>query len=344
MFLSQIINTKSLTIKMAFEKKQDFLSKKIIPFDPKNGGNVESLLESLQNCGFQGKNLGRGLEVLYKMVTDERILTVMTLSGAMVPAGMGELICNLLEHKLIDVLISTGANIIHDLVDAFSDVGHYVGSSEVDDEELFENRINRIYDVFLPEENYQKAENNILRLIRDLFPKKEVDIPPSKLYYELGKKITRRCILSVAADKKVPIFTPAFSDSEFALNLIKYSAREGFSFHLDILKDVLNFADIIRHAKEYGTFIIGGGVPRNWAQQVFPLLDQLDKIETMGYNYSVRIHTGMEYDGGLSGCTISESKSWGKYSLDSKYVSIWCDATIALPLLVTGLLQRLNLV
>jgi deoxyhypusine synthase len=120
--------------------------------------------------------------------------------------------------------------------------------------------------------------------------------------------------------------------------------REGYQFQFDILKDVLKFADIIRNSEEYGTIIIGGGVPRNWAQQVFPLLDQLDKIETMGYNYSVRIHTAAEFDGGLSGCTISESKSWGKYSLDSRYVSVWCDATIALPILISGLLQKLNII
>ena len=130
----------------------------------------------------------------------------------------------------------------------------------------------------------------------------------------------------------------------FALNLIKYTVREGYNFEFDILEDVQNFAKIIRKSKEYGTFIIGGGVPRNWAQQVFPLLDQIDEIETLGYNYSVRIHTATEYDGGLSGCTISESKSWGKYHMESKYVSVWCDATIALPILVTGLLQRLKII
>ena len=103
------------------------------------------------------------------------------------------------------------------------------------------------------------------------------------------------------------------------------------------------YHELIKKSEKCGTIVIGGGVPRNWAQQIFPLLDQIDNIETMGYNYSVRIHTATEYDGGLSGCTISESKSWGKYSLDSNYVSVWCDATIALPLLVTGLLERLNL-
>lgn len=329
---------------MFHEKKQDYLSKKIVPFEIKKGGSILDLLVSLQDCGFQGRNLGIALEILYKMVSNDDILTVLTLSGAMVPAGMGEIICSLMEYKLVDVLVSTGANIIHDLVDAFSSVGHFVGSSEIDDEELFENRINRIYDVFLPEENYKRAEDGIFDLIKKTCPNKKINITPSNFFYKLGKKLDKRCILSVAAKNDIPIFVPAFSDSEFALNLIKYSVREGYQFQFDILKDVLRFADIIRKSKEYGTIIIGGGVPRNWAQQIFPLLDQLDKIETMGYNYSVRIHTAAEYDGGLSGCTISESKSWGKYSLDSRYVSVWCDATIAFPILITGLFQKLNLI
>lgn len=323
-------------------QEEDYLSKKIIPFDPENVENIDDLLTSLQTCGFQGRNLGIALNILEKMASDDNILTVMTLSGAMVPAGMGEIINTLMEHKIIDVLVSTGANIIHDLVDVFSNEGHYIGSSEVNDNDLFKNRINRIYDVFLPEDNYEIAEKNILKKIKEIYSEKNIFTTPSELFRNLGDSIKERCIVSVAAENNVPIFVPAFSDSEFALNLIKYSVREGYNFQFDILKEVQDFADIIRRSKEYGTIIIGGGVPRNWAQQVFPLLDQLDKIETMGYNYSVRIHTAAEYDGGLSGCTVSESKSWGKYSLDSRYVSVWCDATIALPVLVMGLLQRLN--
>ncbi|TXT62698.1 MAG: Deoxyhypusine synthase [Promethearchaeota archaeon] len=329
---------------MTQEKKEDYLSRKIVPFEIKKGDTILDLLVKLQDCGFQGRNLGRALEILYKMVSDDGILTVLTLSGAMVPAGMGEIICTLMEYQLIDVIVSTGANLIHDLVDTFSNVGHYVGSSEVDDGDLFENRINRIYDVFLPEENYKRAEDGIFELIQSTFHQKVIAITPSELFYELGKNMNKRSIISVATKNQIPIFVPAFTDSEFALNLIKYSVREGYQFQFDILKDVLKFADIIRNSEEYGTIIIGGGVPRNWAQQVFPLLDQLDKIETMGYNYSVRIHTAAEFDGGLSGCTISESKSWGKYSLDSRYVSVWCDATIALPILISGLLQKLNII
>jgi len=322
----------------------DYLIRKIEPFDVRKVKNISGLLEALKYCGFQGRNLGKGLDILQKMVTDKDILTVLTLSGAMVPAGMGGLICELMENKLIDVLVTTGANIIHDLVDAVSNVGHYIGSSDVSDDDLFEHRINRIYDVFLPEDNYKKAENKLLDIIRDIYKEKDIFTTPSDLLRNVGNKIENKCIISVAAQHDIPIFVPAFSDSEFALNLIKYMVREGYNFQFDILKEVQKFADIIRNTKECGTLIIGGGVPRNWTQQVFPLLDQIYNMQTLGYNYSVRIHTAMEYDGGLSGCTISESKSWGKYSLDSKYVSIWCDATIALPILVTGLLERLKII
>ena len=325
-------------------QRNKYLSNKIKPFNPREVKNVDDLLSALKYCGFQGRNLGKALDILEKMVVDDDCLTVLTLSGAMVPAGMGELICVLMEYNLIDVLVTTGANIIHDLVDGITDIGHYIGSSNVDDDELFRFRINRIYDVYLPEENYLKTEKELLLKIKELFPEKNVFTTPSKLLAKLGEKLDYRCILSIAAKKKIPIFVPAFSDSEFALDLYVYNKQEGFDFQFDILKEIETFGDYIKSAKRTGTVIIGGGVPRNWAQQIFPLLDQLEHLETIGYDYSVRIHTATEYDGGLSGCTVSESKSWGKYSLDSRSVSVWCDATIALPILITGLLQRLGLI
>jgi len=324
--------------------EEDYLSQKITPFNVNKVKNVDDLLGALKFCGFQGRNLGKALDILYKMVSNPEILTVLTLSGAMVPAGMGDLIYTLMDHKLIDVLVSTGANIIHDLVDTVTNVGHYVGNPNMDDNELYKMRINRIYDTLLPEGNYKIAEVALLEIIHEIFESKEINILPSDLLKKVGEKLNKRSILAVAAKNNIPIFVPAFSDSEFALNLIKYSVREGYKFNLDILGDVLKFADIIRKSREHGTLIVGGGVPRNWTQQIFPLLDQIENVENMGYNYSVRIHTATEYDGGLSGCTISESKSWGKYSLESKYISVWCDATIALPILITGLLQRLKII
>ncbi|MFX0004494.1 MAG: deoxyhypusine synthase family protein [Promethearchaeota archaeon] len=329
---------------MTSHKKEDYLIQKVRPFNVKRVKNVDDLLLSLKDCGFQGRNLGLALDILEKMVINKDCLTVLTLSGALVPAGMGEIISVLMEYELIDVLISTGANITHDLVDAASNIGHYLGSHNVDDNELFKHRINRIYDIFLPEDNYSKADMKLLELIQSSFKDKKIQITPSEFLQKLGNNLSANCILSMAAKKNIPIFVPAFSDSELALKLLKYDFYEGYKFHFDILGDVKKFGDIVRNYKEYGTFIIGGGVPRNWAQQIFPMLDQFDKITNMGYNYSIRIHTAMEYDGGLSGSTFSEAKSWGKYSLESKHVSVWCDATIALPILITGLLQRLKII
>lgn len=324
-------------------QKDDYLIKKVKPFNPKKVKSVDDLITALKDCGFQARNLGIALDILEKMVSDKNCLTVLTLSGAMVPAGMGSLISILMEHKLIDVLISTGANIIHDLVDAASNIGHYLGSINVDDDDLFKHRINRIYDIFLPEENYDKADLKLLEIIKSSFDMKNIYITPSEFLNKIGNKLSGNSILSIGAKNNIPIFIPAFTDSELALKLIKYNLYEEYDFQFDILGDVKKFGEIVKRYKKYGTIIVGGGVPRNWAQQIFPMLDQFDKIEKMGYNYSVRIHTAMEYDGGLSGSTFSEAKSWGKYSLESKHVSVWCEATIALPLLITALLERLKI-
>ncbi|MFW9771409.1 MAG: deoxyhypusine synthase family protein [Promethearchaeota archaeon] len=333
---------------MPFTLNENYLIRKVTPLEISKIKNIDDLLESIKYCGFQGRNLGKAAEILYEMFLDDTCLTILTLSGAMVPAGMGMVICELIENKLIDVIISTGANITHDFIDAIVKGGHYLGSDKVDDEDLFKHRINRIYDVFLPEINYNLAENELLRILRIKFPDKKFEITPSDFFQIIGKEIKTRSILSSAANNDIPIFVPAISDSEFALDLVKFTETEGFDIDFRVLKDVKKFARIIKKADSCGTFIIGGGVPRNWAQQIYPYIENVEKLRRedyeFGYKYSVRIHTATEKDGGLSGCSLSESKSWGKYSIDAKYVSVWCDATIALPILITGVMQRLNII
>ena len=331
---------------MVNSRKEDYLIRKISPFDISIIKNIDDVLKSLKLCGFQARNLGIAADILYEMFKDESCLTILTLSGAMIPAGMGYLICELIENKLIDVIISTGANITHDFIDSMLNGGHYQGSEDVDDEDLFKHRINRIYDVFLPEDNYDTAEKELLKILLSNFPNKKFEITPSEFFKIIGKEIKNRSILSSAANNEIPIFVPAISDSEFALDLVKFTDTEGFDIDFRVLKDVKNFAEIIKKADSCGTFIIGGGVPRNWAQQIYPYIENVEKLTRtnyeFGYKYAVRIHTATEKDGGLSGCSLSESKSWGKYAIDARYISVWCDATIALPILITGVLQRLE--
>jgi deoxyhypusine synthase len=329
-------------------QKEDYLTKKVSPIDISKIRNIDELLNSLKFCGFQGRNLGYAAEILYEMFNDEDCLTILTLSGAMVPAGMGKLICELIENRLVDMIVSTGANITHDFIDAVLHGGHFLGSANVDDDDLYKHRINRIYDIFLPEDNYDSAEKELLKILKRQFPSKQFEITPSEFFKIIGKELKYRSILSSAAENDIPIFVPAISDSEFALNLVKFTETEDFDINFRVLSDIKNFADIIKKARSCGTFIIGGGVPRNWAQQIYPYIENIERLKRdnyeFGYKYSVRIHTATEKDGGLSGCSLSESKSWGKYSLDAKFISIWCDATIALPILITGVLQRLKII
>ena len=333
---------------MTKPQKEDYLTNKIIPIDVSKINSIDDLLSSLKFCGFQGRNLGIAAEILYQMFIDEDCLTILTLSGAMVPAGMGKLISTLIDNNLIDVIVSTGANITHDFIDASLNGGHYLGNENVDDNNLFYHRINRIYDVFLPEDNYELAEKELLKILKSKFSSKTLEITPSNFFQIIGEAMKRNSILSSAAKNNIPIFVPAISDSEFALDLVKFTETEGYDIDFRVLMDVKKFAEIIKNAESCGTFIIGGGVPRNWAQQIYPYIENIEKLKRndydFGYKYSVRVHTAVEKDGGLSGCTLSESKSWGKYSLDVRYVSVWCDATIALPILISGVLQRLELV
>ena len=174
---------------MLNSRKEDYLKRKISPFDVNIIKKIDDVLKSLKLCGFQGRNLGIAADILYEMFNDKSCLTILTLSGAMVPAGMGHLICELIENNLIDVIISTGANITHDFIDAFLNGGHYQGGDDVDDEDLFKHRINRIYDVFLPEDNYEIAEKQLLKILLKKFSNKTFEITPSEFCKIIGNEI-----------------------------------------------------------------------------------------------------------------------------------------------------------
>ncbi len=334
--------------------KEEYLQKKIAPISPRDVVNIDDLLRRLGGCSFQGRALSRCLDVLENMVRDEECIVVMTLAGAMVPGGMEELVTQLIEHGVIDALVSTGANISHSMVNHADEEnqGHYVGAVNVDDAELFHHHINRVYDTFLPEEGYHAGEMLLEAILTGYFernginPQEPWHVRPQELFHLVGRQLDalgKRGILAVAARHNVPIYCGATTDSEFALNLVKYNMRNNWRIVLDELADVKVFADRLLERERCGTVIVGGGVPRNWAQQAWPLLEMTGATERHGYDRTVRIFTDSPSWGGLSGCTVSESVSWGKYSEHAITAEVQCDATIALPLLVAGLFERMGL-
>ena len=323
-----------------------FREHKVIPLDPGKIASIDDLCRSLGSCAFQGRKLSRAVDVWEAMIDDPECTKVLTFAGAMVPAGMAEVVARLLEARAVDVIISTGANMTHDFVNAVVDQGHYLGSEHEDDDELRRHRTNRVFDVYIPEDHYESGENYLLALfqregIRDR------KFSTAEFTRFLGERLDRRSILQVAAKVKVPIFIPAISDSELGIAVAVFRKRDQLGVSFDEVRDIEEFAGIIRSKSRCGCIVVGGGVPRNWAQQVFPYLDVLARTSPgaktfEGYSYGVRIATDRPEFGGLSGCTFEESKSWGKYASKARFESVVCDATIALPIMACALLERLG--
>jgi deoxyhypusine synthase len=329
-------------------KREDYLQRKIEPFNPSHVRTVEDALTELQGCSYQGRNLGTALEVITNMIQAPHCLRVLTLAGALIPAGMEELICQAIERKVIGAIVSTGANITHSIVNAADEESqaHYLGTDKVDDEELYKLHLNRIYDTYLPELAYWKAKEFFRGLLLEEFqPGEQYMTTPSELFKIVGSKLPGRSFLGVAAKNNVPVFCGATSDSEFGMDLALFRRNNNLNIVLNEMKDIQNFAAFVKSFSTWGTMILGGGVPRNWTQQVFPYIyvcQNLDEEDLPGYEYSVRFHSANVEDGGLSGCTISEGISWGKYSKDAKNISVWGEASVYFPLLLTALFQRMD--
>ncbi|GAB4309678.1 MAG: deoxyhypusine synthase [Promethearchaeota archaeon] len=325
-----------------------FLTMPVEPFNPRAVNTVDEALDAMAKCSFQARQLGRALEVFWRMANHPGCLKVLALAGAMVPAGMGEAVCVMIEEGFVDAIVSTGANITHDLVNSVKGAmvkgnAHFVGHPHVNDGELFDLRINRIYDTFLPDEYYNAARAFYFQALVKLYGTGRVVKRPSEVFADLGLRLPRRSFVKVAAEHGVPVFCGATSDSDFGMLLAEKREKGELNLVLDELGDVIEFGNLVKQYDAHGNVIVGGGVPRNWVQQIFPFLELKGAPrgeEGRGYEYSVRFHTALEYDGGLSGCTIAESKSWGKYVKGARHASVWVDATIALPLVVTAMVQR----
>jgi deoxyhypusine synthase len=335
-------------------KTNKFLKRKIVPVDPLKATTTDQLVTALGACSFQGRNLAYALDVWEAMCRDKKCFRVISLAGAMVPGGMALLVMRLIEKKLIHAIVCTGATMAHDICNTFAqgDQAHYLGSETEDDLALRQASINRIYDTYLAESGFWKAEQGIVKLLKKLsYDNVEGPlntISTTSFCRQAGKLLPGYSMITAAAKNGVAIYVPAVSDSEMGLNVLVGNKNgvlgKGRRVVFDTLKDVDLFAEQLIGFEKAGLVSIGGGVPRNWSQQVYPYLNMKVKdrrIQAEGYHYGVRITTDRPEFGGMSGCTISESKSWGKYETQAVEASVICDATIALPLLTSALFQRL---
>lgn len=303
--------------------------------------SVKDLVKTYSQMGFNAKRLAEACELLKKMVESDATICL-TLSGAMTPVGLGGAISTLMENGFVDWIISTGANIYHDMHFAL-DFKVVQGHFNVDDGELYKNSIVRIYDVFMPDETLLRTDKFI---VDSLIERKFKDpLSTSDLHNILGKEIAKkakfpeRSFLANAAKYNVPVYTPSPGDSSIGMNLVINHLKKN-SVPISVDLDVLETAAIVRSANKNGVMEIGGGSPKNFFMQTQPLLWQILDDSRGGHDFFIQITTDSPQWGGLSGATPSEAKSWGKVKdATANNIVVYCDATIAVPILFDYILS-----
>lgn len=296
--------------------------KEVNQFKISSETDILELINNLKNTGFNAKRLALACEIYKEMIEDKECIKFFGLAGAMVPVGMQKIIHDFIEDGFIDVLVSTGANLTHDIAETLG-YHHLQGETDItqlNDAKLHEEEINRIYDVFLPNNVYEGIED----FVKDLKIPDET-MPVSEFLKFLGGQLPDddQSILKICAKMDVPIFCPAFTDSGLALQLGFHHQK----LNLNHFKDMLTMVDLAWDAKKAGVCIIGGGVPKNF---IFQSLQFCPNSAT----YAIQITMDRPEPGGLSGATLQEAMSWGKINEKAKYSTIISDATIALPLIL----------
>lgn len=293
------------------------------------GMTVGELVSALSRAGaYNGGALARAADIYEAMLRDDRAVKFMGLAGAMVPAGMGRIVSDLIEGGHVDVLVSTGANLTHDIIEALG-CRHYHGSACCSDVELREEEINRIYDVFLPNEAFIRFEEFMQEAYAGLPAGTPMTI--RELLATLGRALPSG-ILATAARKEIPVYCPALADSMIGLQFWLFSQTH--RINVDAFQDMNPLLSTCFEAERAGALLIGGGVPKNFILQSMLMTPR-------GFDYAIQL-TGDRPDlGGLSGATLDEARSWGKITGSATAVTVYGDATITLPLLVAAVLERM---
>jgi deoxyhypusine synthase len=327
--------------------------------------DFDELLLAMSRTAFGGRRLGEALDVLEAMVTDPDCLVVGTFSGAMTVAKMGGLITKMIDQGWLNIVVSTGALMAHGFIESLGLKHFKYEFGQMNDKELFKSGYNRVYDTLEPESNFAEAERVVDRVLIEL--SEQTHLCSETLCAAIGRHLAANYegagILKSAYQKQVPVFVPAFTDSELALDVASHILRRNkrlqsldfdptdLPFQFNPFMDLFSYTKRILGAKRIGIFTIGGGVPRNWAQQVGPFLEILTqrvsemKTETRRFHYGLRICPEPVHWGGLSGCTYQEGISWGKFvspQEGGRFSEVLCDATIAWPILLKALDQRLS--
>jgi len=313
-------------------EKKNYLKETIQHIDIKKH-NVIPLVESYEKMAFQARNLYRAAKYYDMMLEDKNCSVILCLAGSLFSAGLKNVVVDMVRNNMVDAIVSTGAIMVDQ--DFFEGLGfkHYIGTQFVDDNELRDLMIDRIYDTYIDEEELRECDFTIGKICDALehrpYSSREFIWHMGEYLSKYGKN--KDSVVLAAYENNVPIFVPAFSDCSAGFGFVHHQFHNPDSHvSLDSAKDFLELTQIKLEAFETGLFMVGGGVPKNFTQDVVVAADVLEKEVPM-HKYAIQITVADERDGALSGSTLKEASSWGK--VDTTYEQmVFAEATIAMPL------------
>jgi deoxyhypusine synthase len=298
--------------------------------------NSIPIIEAMGKTAFQARNLHRASEIINMLVSENGTSTILTLAGSLISAGMKAAIVDMMKANMIDAIVSTGANIVdQDFLEALG-FKHYQGTQFVDDNELRELMIDRIYDTYIDEDDLRVCDMTVAEIMNSLDPRA---YSSRELIQEMGRWLVDNnqgedSIIRTAFEKGIPIFVPAFSDCSAGFGLVHHQFNtKGPVVSVDSAKDFLEITKLKIKAKETGILMLGGGVPKNFTQDIVVAAEVLGYDVPM-HKYAVQITVADERDGGLSGSTLKEASSWGKVETTYEQM-VFSEVTIAFPLLAS---------
>jgi deoxyhypusine synthase len=295
--------------------------KKIEPIKIREGMSVRELVSDMEGTGFGGGKVAKASRIMKEMFSDSDCKIFFGAAGALVPAGMRDVLIDMLSH--VDVFVTTGAMLTHDLVEALGE-SHYLTESPFNDMELNKKGLDRMYNVLMENKVYEKLESFFERNWEEFQKCSNI----KELLWKIGELTPSRSLLKVCYEKKIPVFCPALADSGIGL-MIWGRLMAGKEIKIDAFDDMKEIIDIAWGAKKSGVIYLGGGVPKNFIQQAL----QFSK----GADYGVQITVDREVFGGSSGAPLKEGISWGKMNPNANFIDVICDVTIALPLVFGGM-------
>jgi deoxyhypusine synthase len=315
--------------------KSRFLRAPVEPFVVQPDAAAGDLLARMERISFQGRNLAIARRIWEKMLGDDCTI-FLGMAGALSAGGLRMIVAYLVEHRYIDCLVSTGANLYHDLHETRGR-HHYLGSPHEDDAALQAEHIDRVYDTYAREDEFCDNDEWIaafaLTLDRRPYTSRE-------FIYKLGEYLWQQTgqegILTAAYKANVPIFCPAIADSSIGMGLSQARHRDPSAGLIDVIGDIVESANVVIRHPRTASVVLGGGTPKNFINQASVQAEFYDD-RIGGHRYALQIVTDVPHFGGASGSSLEEARSWGKLATDAEQVTVNADATIALPILVSAL-------